>query len=51
MYFHATLPKAEKKRYRTEKGIFNQMYKYTEYMDKMNEKYEKILENNKIKNQ
>lgn len=23
----------------------NQMYKYTEYMDKMNEKYEKILEN------
>lgn len=27
----------------------NQMYKYTEYMDKMNEKYEKILENSKIK--
>ena len=27
----------------------NQMHKYTEYMDKMNEKYEKILENNKIK--
>lgn len=26
----------------------NQMYKYTEYMDKMNEKYEKLLENNKI---
>ncbi|MBO6232657.1 MAG: site-specific integrase [Clostridia bacterium] len=26
----------------------NQMYKYTEYMDKMNEKYEKIYENNKI---
>ena len=26
MYFHATLPKAEKKRYRTEKGIFNQIY-------------------------
>ena len=25
-----------------------QMYKYTEYMDKMNEKYEKLLENNKI---
>ena len=27
----------------------NQMHKYTEYMDKMNEKYEKILENSKIK--
>ena len=27
----------------------NQMHKYTEYMDKMNEKYEKILENNMIK--
>ena len=27
----------------------NQMHKYTEYMDKMNEKYEKILENNRIK--
>ena len=26
----------------------NQMYKYTEYMDKMNEKYEKLLESNKI---
>lgn len=26
----------------------NQMYKYTEYMDKMNEKYEKLLENNEI---
>lgn len=26
----------------------NQMYKYTEYMDKMNEKYEKLLANNKI---
>ena len=26
----------------------NQMNKYTEYMDKMNEKYEKILENNEI---
>lgn len=26
----------------------NQMYKYTEYMDKMNKKYEKILENNEI---
>ena len=25
MYFHATLPKAEKKRYRTENGIFNQI--------------------------
>lgn len=25
-----------------------QMYKYTEYMDKMNKKYEKILENNEI---
>lgn len=25
MYFHATLPKAEKKRYRTEKGVFNQI--------------------------
>ena len=25
-----------------------QMYKYKEYMDKMNEKYEKLLENNKI---
>lgn len=27
----------------------NQMYKYTEYMDKMNEKYEKLFENNAIK--
>ena len=27
----------------------NQMHKYTEYMDKMNEKYEKILENSRIK--
>lgn len=27
----------------------NQMYKYTEYMQKMNEKYEKILENTMIK--
>ena len=27
----------------------NQMYKYPEYMDKMNEKYEKILENSRIK--
>ena len=27
----------------------NQMYKYTEYMQKMNDKYEKILENNTIK--
>ncbi len=27
----------------------NQMHKDTEYMDKMNEKYEKILENSKIK--
>lgn len=27
----------------------NQMYKYTEYMQKMNEKYEKIFENNTIK--
>ena len=27
----------------------NQMHKYTEYMYKMNEKYEKILENNRIK--
>ena len=26
MYFHATLPKAEKKRYRTENGVFNQIY-------------------------
>lgn len=26
----------------------NQMYKYTEYMDKMNEKYEKLFENNTI---
>lgn len=26
----------------------NQMYKYTEYMDKMNEKYEKLFENNMI---
>ena len=26
MYFHATLPKAEKKRYRTEDGVFNQIY-------------------------
>lgn len=26
----------------------NQMYKYTEYMDKMNEKYKKLLENSKI---
>ena len=26
----------------------NQMYKYTEYMDKMNKKYEKTLENNEI---
>ena len=25
MYFHATLPKAEKKRYRTENGVFNQI--------------------------
>ena len=25
-YFHATLPKAEKKRYRTEQGVFNQIY-------------------------
>ena len=25
MYFHATLPKAEKKRYRTEDGVFNQI--------------------------
>ena len=25
MYFHATLPKAEKKRYRTEEGVFNQI--------------------------
>lgn len=27
----------------------NQMYKYTEYMQKMNDKYKKILENNTIK--
>ena len=26
----------------------NQMEKYTEYMDKMNKKYEKMLENNEI---
>ena len=26
----------------------NQMYKYTEYMDKMNKKYEKLFENNTI---
>ena len=26
MYFHATLPKAEKKRYRTEDVVFNQIY-------------------------
>ena len=26
MYFHATLPKAEKKRYRTENGVFNQIF-------------------------
>ena len=25
MYFHATLPKAEKKRYRTKEGVFNQI--------------------------
>ena len=25
MYFHATLPKSEKKRYRTKEGVFNQM--------------------------
>ena len=27
----------------------NQMYKYTEYMQKMNDKYKKIFENNTIK--
>ena len=26
MYFHATLPKSEKKRFRTEQGIFNQIF-------------------------
>ena len=25
MYFHATLPKAEKKRYGTKNGVFNQI--------------------------
>ncbi|WP_296861503.1 hypothetical protein [uncultured Methanobrevibacter sp.] len=35
-YFHATLPKAEKKRYRTEQGVFNQIYNRKKWLDEKN---------------
>ena len=36
MYFHATLPKAEKKRYRTKNGVFNQISNRKKWLDEKN---------------
>ena len=33
MYFHAALSKVDKKRYRTEKGVFNQICNRKKWLD------------------
>ena len=37
MYFHATLPKAEKKLYRTKEGVFNQICNRKKWLDEKTE--------------
>ena len=36
MYFHAALSKVDKKRYRTEKGVFNQICNRKKWLDEKN---------------